>query len=124
MITGQSAQARRYGEMMNSSMCTVLAGFWGLLIMANDAAAAQISEFQGKRVVEIQFSPSQTLDPDDLAKAQPVKVGEPFRAEEVANAIDGLFATGRFEDIIVEAEPTGDGVIVRFITQTIWFLGG
>jgi len=107
--------------MMNSS--TVLASLWALVILTS-GAAAQISEFQGKRVVEIQFSPAQTLDPDDLAKAQPMKVGEPFRAEEVANAIDGLFATGRFEDIIVEAEPTGDGVIVRFITQTIWFLGG
>ena len=104
-------------------MRTVLASLWALLVLAS-VAVAQISEFEGKRIVEIQFSPAQTLHPDDLAKAQPLKKGEPFRAEEVAHAIDGLFATGRFEDVVVEAELAGDGVIVRFITQTAWFVGG
>ena len=42
----------------------------------------------------------------------------------MAHAIDGLFATGRFDDIVVEAEPAGEGVIVRFVTQTARFLGG
>jgi outer membrane protein insertion porin family len=68
--------------------------------------------------------PQQTLDPADLAKAQPLKKGDPLRKEDIARAIDGLFATGRFDDIAVEAEPSGDGVIVRFVTKNAWFLGG
>jgi len=47
-----------------------------------------------------------------LAKAAPLRKGEPLRADDVAAAIDGLFATGRFADIVAEAEPAGDGVIV------------
>jgi outer membrane protein assembly factor BamA len=87
-------------------------------------AASQVAQFEGKRIIDIQYSPAQTLDAADLAKAQPLKKGEPFHQEDVAQAIDGLFATGRFEDIVVEAEAAGDGVIVRFITKNAWFLGG
>jgi outer membrane protein insertion porin family len=86
--------------------------------------AAQIAQFEGKRIIDIQYSPAQTLDAADLAKAQPLRKGEPFHEEDVARAIDGLFATGRFDDIVVEAEASGDGVIARFITKNAWFLGG
>ena len=79
---------------------------------------------EGRRIVDIQFSPTSPLDPADLAKALPLKKGEPLRAQDVARAIDGLFATGRFEDIVAEAEPSGDGVIVRFVTKNVWFVGG
>lgn len=59
-----------------------------------------------------------------MAKAQPLRKGTPLRAEDVAHSIDGLFATGRFDDIVVEAEPSDDGVIVRFVTKPKWFVGG
>jgi len=85
---------------------------------------AQVSQVEGQRIVGIQFSPRQTLDQADLAKAQPLRVGEPLHADGVAAAIDGLFATGRFDDIVVEVEPAADGVIIRFVTQNRWFVGG
>ena len=85
---------------------------------------AQVSQFEGKPIVGIQFSPRQVLDTADLAKAQPLRLGEPLRAKVVAAAIDGLFATGQFDDIVVEAEPSGNGVIIRFVTQNRWFMGG
>jgi outer membrane protein assembly complex protein YaeT len=66
----------------------------------------------------------QTLDPADLRKALPFQRGDPLRTVDVAAAVDHLFASGRFEDIVVEAEPSGDGVVVRFVTQLTWFLGG
>ena len=86
--------------------------------------AAQVAQFEGKRIIDIQFSPAQTLDAADLARAQPLQKGEPFHQEEVARAIDGLFATGRYDDIVVDVEASGDGVIVRFVTKNAWFLGG
>jgi len=86
--------------------------------------AAQVAQFEGKRIVDIQFAPAQILDPADLAKAQPLKKGDPLRKEDVAHAIDGLFATGSFEDIVAEVEPSGEGVIVRFVTKPAWFVGG
>ena len=87
-------------------------------------ATPQVSQFEGRRIVDIQFSPPTPLDPADLAKVQPLKKGELLRARDVSRAIDSLFATGVFDDIVAEAEPSGSGVIVRFVTQNVWFFGG
>jgi outer membrane protein insertion porin family len=87
-------------------------------------ALAQLREFENKRITDIQFLPVQPLDPADLARALPFQKGDPLRADDVASAIDNLFASGRFEDIAVEAEPSGDGVLVRFHTQLTSFFGG
>jgi outer membrane protein assembly complex protein YaeT len=85
---------------------------------------AQSPAFEGRPIVDIQFPNGQPLDPSDLARALPLKKGQPLHSADVARAIDGLFATGRFNDIIVEGEPSGAGVIVRFVTQNARFLGG
>lgn len=98
--------------------------FFCLLALFVTGAAAQISQFEGRPIVDIQFSPDQPLDPADLAKVQPLKKGQPLRAEDVARAIDGLFATGRFEDIVVEGEPAANGVLIRFVVKNTWFVGG
>lgn len=87
-------------------------------------AHAQVGQFEGKRIAAIQYLPSQTLDPADLAKAQPLKVGDPLHASDVARAIDQFFATGRFEDIAIEAQPSGDAVNVLFVTTPKYFIGG
>lgn len=84
----------------------------------------QISQFEGRRIADVQFSSPQPLDPADLARAQPLKPGQPLRAEDVSHAIDGLFATGRFEDIAVEVEPVSNDVRVRFVTKNATFTGG
>jgi len=95
-----------------------------LLALALPACLAQVGQFEGRPITAIEFSPNQTLAPEDLARVQPLKTGEPLHAEEVARAIDGLFSTGRFEDIMVEAEPSGPGVLVRFVVKNTWFVGG
>jgi outer membrane protein assembly complex protein YaeT len=87
-------------------------------------AAAQVAQFENKRIAGIEFSPVQPLDPADLARALPFQKGDPLHADDVASAIDNLFASGRFEDIVVQAEPSGDGVLVRFVTQLTCFFGG
>jgi outer membrane protein insertion porin family len=100
-----------------------------LPILASSKAPAQTQAFEssgleGKPILDIQFPNGQPLDPADLARVQPLKKGQPLRASEVATAIDGLFATGRFEDIVVEGAPAEGGVIIRFVTQNARFLGG
>src|SRR5262249_49319773 len=64
------------------------------------------------------------LHPRDLDRVQVLKTGEPLRADDVADAIDRLFATGAFEDIAAEVQPLGDGVAVRFVTQPVRFIAG
>ncbi|HYK16464.1 MAG TPA: BamA/TamA family outer membrane protein [Bryobacteraceae bacterium] len=116
------------------------AGFVCVLGIFASGANGQIAGLEGKRIVDIQFQsaqpldaanlaiaqrqPAQPLDAADLARVLPLHKDEPLRAEDVANAIDGLFATGQFQDIAVEAEPSADGVIVRFVVQNTLFVGG
>jgi outer membrane protein insertion porin family len=95
-----------------------------LVFLAASSAPAQTSPYEGKTIVAIQFPNGQPLDPADLARVQPLQPGQPLHSEDVAHAIDGLFSTGRFSDIAVEAEPSGEGVIVRFVAANAWFLGG
>jgi outer membrane protein insertion porin family len=94
------------------------------LILAAPTCLAQVSQFEGLPIIDIRFSPSQPLDPQDLAHALPLKKGEPLHSEDVARAIDSLFATGQFEDIMVDAEPSGAGVLIRFVVRNTWFVGG
>ncbi|HKD07337.1 MAG TPA: BamA/TamA family outer membrane protein [Bryobacteraceae bacterium] len=86
--------------------------------------AAQTGRFEGRTIAEIQYEPALTIDPVDLERFQPLKKGTALHADDVARAIDALYSTGRFTDISVEAEPAGDGVIVRFVTESKWFVGG
>ncbi|HVW85121.1 MAG TPA: BamA/TamA family outer membrane protein [Bryobacteraceae bacterium] len=98
---------------------------WGVLsLLCITSSFAQTARFEGQPIVDIQYSPPPTLDPADLASVQPLKKGGTLHASDVAEAIDGLFSTGRFADIAVEAEPSGNGVIIRFVTKTQWFVGG
>ena len=101
----------------------VCLGLW-VLASLGLARAATTSEFEGKPIVEIEFSAPQALDAKDLARVQPLKRGQPLRAQDVANAIDGLFGTGHFSDIAVEAEASGNGVLIRFVTKNVMFVEG
>ena len=97
-----------------------------LLILAALAASsnAQTAGLIGRKIVEIRYSPPRVLSPEDLEEVQVLKQGALLRAQDVSDAIDRLFATGRFEDIVAEAEPSGEGVIVRFVTTPAFFIGG
>jgi len=95
-----------------------------LVALLTCGASAQVSQFEGRPILDIQFVPQDVLYPVDLAAAVPFKKGEALHAEDIAKAIDGLFSTGRFEDIVVEGEASSNGVIVRFVTKPTWFVGG
>jgi outer membrane protein insertion porin family len=86
------------------------------------AQTAPKAEFEGRSIVTIEYSPGSFLDPADLAAAQPLKMGNPLRREDVAEAIDSLFATGQFDDISVEADAAGAGVAVRFVVKPKVFI--
>jgi len=89
------------------------------------SAHAQTPDFEGENIVGIDYSPAPPkLAASDLAKAMPLRKGQPYHVAEVASAIDSLFATGRFADIQVQAQHSGNGVIVRFVLTPAWFVGG
>jgi outer membrane protein assembly complex protein YaeT len=85
---------------------------------------AQTGNFEGKRITEIQFDPAPApLSKQDLARMLLLQKDAPYHADQVAATIDSLYASGRFEDIQVDAEPSADGVSVRFITKLNFFTG-
>jgi outer membrane protein insertion porin family len=86
--------------------------------------SAQEPAFEGKRIVAIDYTPAeQPLAPEDLKEAQTLKLGAPLRADDLGAAIDRLYATGRYDDIEVDAEPAAGGVTLRFITTLRQFVG-
>src|SRR5262245_15320105 len=80
--------------------------------------------FEGNKILAIEYAPErQPLDVKDLHSNQLLNVGESLHYSDVAATIERLFATCRYEDIEVEAEPKEDGVVVRFVTKPKWFTG-
>jgi outer membrane protein assembly complex protein YaeT len=86
--------------------------------------SAQTSEFAGRTIRSIQYLPAGLMHPSDLERLQVLKAGAVLRSEDVGDAIDRLFATGLFDDISVEATPTGDGVALRVVTVPARFVSG
>ena len=85
---------------------------------------AQYQKYDGKEVLTIQFDPVvQPVDPSELYEILPLKIHQPLTMASVRASIERLFATGRYADIQVDAEPYQNGVIVRFLTKNSWFIG-
>jgi outer membrane protein assembly complex protein YaeT len=85
---------------------------------------AQYRKYEGQPVVNIRFEPAeQPLEGAELFEMLPLKRGQPLRMSVVRASIERLFATGRYRDIQVDAEPYNGGVIVKFITSNSWFIG-
>jgi len=104
--------------------CAILS----LVVIPPRALMAQAQKYEGKQVLTIQFDPKeQPLDPAELHDILPLQKDQPLRMADVHASIERLFATGRYADIQVDAEPyndgTRDGVIVRFLTRNSWFIG-
>ena len=82
------------------------------------------NQFEGLPVVSITFDPArQPLDPAEIADFLPVKKEEPYRSGSIRTAIEHLYATGRYQDIQVDASAAPGGVALRFITKNSWFVG-
>ncbi len=59
-----------------------------------------------------------------LLAATPLKIGEPLTRDALHNAMQALFATGRFADIQAETDRTETtGVRLRFLTVANFFVG-
>lgn len=95
-----------------------------ITILCSQPGMAQSSRFEGLPITSITYQPpAKALDPADLAQLEVFKEGIPFHAADAGTLIDGLFATGRFQDVQVEANADGKGVAIRIVTVTNWFVG-
>jgi outer membrane protein insertion porin family len=86
---------------------------------------AQGESYQGKRIAEIRYEPdAQPLSKSYLRLIQPIAPGDPFDLTKVSEAIAKLYASGRYTDIAVDAKLRGEEVVLTFITEQSWFVGG
>jgi outer membrane protein assembly complex protein YaeT len=86
--------------------------------------SARAQDFGGKTVTAVEYEPAlQPLYPKDMQNMQLVRAGEPLDLNQVGASIDRLFASGLYDDIQVDAEPSAGGVVIRFITRPKRFVG-
>ena len=81
-------------------------------------------DMEGRTVTRIDFDPAvQPLPGEELDRRMlPLKTGAPLRIGDVRMAIQALYDTGRFKDISVDAEPDGDGVLLKIATEFTYFV--
>jgi outer membrane protein insertion porin family len=81
-------------------------------------------QYEGLAITSIDFEPaSQPLTSAQFQTKLPFHTGSQFHERELRDAIQNLFATGRFADLAVDAERTAGGVALRFITKNAYFVG-
>jgi outer membrane protein insertion porin family len=82
------------------------------------------SPYEGRRIDAINFVPNQQpLEPQVIKQILPLKTGAAFRTSDARDTIQRLYATGRYEDIVIDASPHNDGVTITITTRSSWFIG-
>ncbi len=95
-----------------------------VFLLSGAMSLALAQDYSGKVVRSITFDPpNQPIDSRDLQNMRLVQLGRPLDTRQVAGTIDRLFSSGLYTDIQVDAEPSGTGVALRFITQGRRFVG-
>ncbi len=99
--------------------------FLPLLLGAVAASGQNTQILEGRTIQRIDFDPAaQPLPRDELDRLLPLRVGSPLHQTDVRQSLQKLFDTGRFADVAIDAEPMGDGVVLRVSTQLNYFVGG
>jgi outer membrane protein insertion porin family len=108
--------------------CLLLSGILPIAVFGASTQDSALFEaaikYEGQRIVRIEFEPAdQPLTSVELTHALPFKSGSVFHESDLRQAIHNLFATGRFSDLAVDANQSGDGVALRFLTKRAYFIG-
>jgi len=83
-----------------------------------------ITPYLGLPIDQIELPGVPPQEAASLLAATPLKIGEPLTREALHDAMQALFATGRFSDIQAEADRTETtGVRLRFLTVANFFVG-
>ncbi len=83
-----------------------------------------ITPYLGLAIDQIELPGVPPEEAAALLGATPLKIGEPLTRDALHDAMQALFATGRFSDIQAEADRTETaGVRLRFLTVANFFVG-
>jgi outer membrane protein assembly complex protein YaeT len=88
------------------------------------AAQTALASLYGRPIAGIVFEPAeQPLQPAQLELSLELHAGDTLEATALGQAIERLWATGRFADIVVSGVDSPAGVTLHFRTQSAYFLG-
>src|SRR5262249_5138956 len=82
-----------------------------------------ITPYLGVPVTEMELTGVPADEATHLLGATQLKLGDPLSRQGLHDAMQSLFATGRFADIQAEAERSTAGVRLRFLTVPNYFVG-
>ena len=110
---------------MRAPLLLLVMFVFGVAASAQDAPKAAPSRFEGQMIRAIRFNPpDQPITADEFNRILPLHVGSPLHMDDVRAALAKLYATGRFADASIDAEPLADGVELRISTEFTYFVGG
>ncbi|MBV8844701.1 MAG: BamA/TamA family outer membrane protein [Bryobacterales bacterium] len=102
-----------------------------LVFVASIGAARALGQntpdFEGKPITRIDFEPplsGQPMPGPELDRRMALQIGAPLRMVDVRDAIEQLYATGRYSDISVDARAEENGVALRVDTVFNYFISG
>jgi outer membrane protein assembly complex protein YaeT len=102
----------------------VIALLSGLIPWVKASAQVTSAELDGRKIAELQFEPAeQPLKTNRLEDILNVHPGEVYTGTAIRDSIEHLYATGRYEDIQVDATNSPSGVTLRYVTRGSWFIG-
>ncbi len=82
------------------------------------------SRYEGMHIANIEFQPEdQPLSQTELERRLPFHVGSEFHQSEMRQAIQNLFASGRYADLAVDATEVNGKLALRFLTRRAYFVG-
>ena len=88
------------------------------------AIVARADTYEGKPIGAIRFAPpDQPLERSYIDRLLPFKTGDTLRLNDLSAAIENLFETGRYDDILVDAKLVDGAVELEFRTAGAWFVG-
>jgi outer membrane protein insertion porin family len=92
-----------------------LLGAWTILVVAH--AAGQEPSFAprppfGQTIVSVEYTSDGPVDTDEVERLISLKAGQTLTDEATGSTIRNLFATRRFSDVRIEAQPAEGGVAV------------
>ncbi|MGQ9635220.1 MAG: POTRA domain-containing protein [Bryobacteraceae bacterium] len=94
------------------------------LLFFSAGLLASAGDYEGRTIASVSFEPKlQPLPASELNAILRLRRNQPLRMQDVRETIDRLYATGRYSDIVVEADEVGAQVAVRIRTKGNWFVG-
>lgn len=81
-------------------------------------------DLSGKTIAQIKFAGADPASSDPLTEYLTIRPGDRLAKDSVSSSIKALFATGKFSNIVAEADENADGrVDLIFTVEQKWFIG-